>query len=62
MHEFKLFLFIHALRSCVWYQNNERRENALDNEAYHIDNEAYYKCNSCRYKYPHVSWGNVYVV
>ena len=36
MHEPKLFLFSYALRyhHNVWYQNNERRENALDNEAY----------------------------
>ena len=37
MHEFNLFPFIHALRyhyECL--VSNERRENALDNEAYSL--------------------------
>ena len=36
MHEFKLFPFIHALRYHYVFGINERRENALDNEAYSL--------------------------
>ena len=37
MHEFKLFPFIHALRYIIMCSvSNERRENALDNEAYSL--------------------------
>ena len=36
MHEFKLFPFIHALRYHYVLVSNERRENALDNEAYSL--------------------------
>ena len=34
MHEFELFLFSHALTYHHVFGINERRENALDNEAY----------------------------